>query len=159
HTDLVDGLERRARELELPAGLERDRGARAQERDERAVGRLALGQPAVALGERFEHGHHAALALVRQRRAGHRVDAELLGFGADAMAVHRLHRLVKGDEELVDRGERLRLGIARGRGAVVGHVSSLGYGPANVKPATVAVRWASGWRDRSLTSFAGGWGS
>ena len=142
--DLVDVLERRARELELAARLERDRGARAQERDERAARRLALGVPAVAVDERLEHGEHAALALVGERRAGRGVDAELLGLGADAVLLRRLHRLVEGDEELVERGDGLRPWVGSVRRAWVGHRWALRVGGA-------ATRVSAG--ARSLTSF------
>ena len=97
--DLVRGVERRAGELELPAGLERDRGAGAEQRDERAARRLALGLPAVALDQRLEDGETLRSPSYGSGAPVVGVDAELLGLGADAVARLGLDRLVERDEE------------------------------------------------------------
>ena len=100
--------ERRARELELPARLERDRGMVALERDERAPVDLADRLPSeAALEKRRENPHDAPFSLVGNRPSVRRVDAELLGFGPDAPPICGFHGLVKRNEEIVVRKGQL----------------------------------------------------
>ena len=78
---LVQRSERRAGELELTAGLERDRAAVALESDELpGVGERL---PAVLALDRREQRVDAALALVGNGPQRLRVQAELLVLGAD----------------------------------------------------------------------------
>src|SRR5690606_27361301 len=97
--DLVDVVERGAGELELAARLERDGGAGALERDQRAAGRLALGPPPVAIDQRLEHREHAPLALVGDGGPRRLVDPELLRLRADAVLRLGFYRLVEREEE------------------------------------------------------------
>ncbi len=91
---LVQGLERRARELELATRLERDAGAGAQERDR-----------IVALDDRlpakprhaFEHGADAVRPVIGQGLQRRGMEAELLVLGAHPP---RRGRLVAGSKVL-----------------------------------------------------------
>ncbi|MNN33521.1 hypothetical protein D3C81_1472830 [compost metagenome] len=107
-TDVVDGLQRRARQLELAARLQTDRGGEA-------LGVFALQgddvagflhrRPAKAL-QAGQHGQDAVLALIGGATQGGLVEAELLVFGADAPLVGRLLALRHGVDQLLFRKRR-----------------------------------------------------
>ena len=78
----MDGLERRAGELELAARLEADVGAALGQADQLAG--LLDRRPAVAVAQALEHRADRAVALVGQRQAVGDAVAELLVLGADA---------------------------------------------------------------------------
>src|SRR4051794_5948983 len=93
--DLVHGLERCTRELELPAWLEGDRGVVALEGDEGASRRFADRLPSEALLKSAEHTDDAPIPFVRNGPVGERIDADLLGFGPHAPPIARFHGLVE----------------------------------------------------------------
>jgi len=111
--DVVDVLQRGARQFELTARLQADRGAEA-------LGVLALQgddaagfldrRPAEALQAR-QHGQDAVLALIGGATQGRLVEAELLVLGADAPLVAGLLALRHGVDQLVS-----------GKGRRVGHL-------------------------------------
>src|SRR5690606_39878891 len=75
--DLMHGFERRAAELELTTGLERDRGGAAPQRDDGAALRLGLGLPPGRPGrERAQDALHAEGPRVGERREGRLVDTK-----------------------------------------------------------------------------------
>jgi hypothetical protein len=100
---VVDAAKGRTGELDLPAGLERDRRLSAGECDHVAALVLALGRPAVARDELLEHRAHAARPRVGQRCEGVFEHAELLRLGPHAKRARRLERADEGREQLVVR--------------------------------------------------------
>ncbi len=84
---LVQGRERRARKLELPARLEADRGLAALQPDRDCRGRRIGSQP--WMRRPFEHGADAH-GLVGRRGEVRTAEAELLVLGADSPRVARL---------------------------------------------------------------------
>jgi len=102
----VDGLLRRAGQLELAPGLERDVRGAARQGDDRPSVVLSLGEPAVALHEVSEDAGDAARSLEGQRSAVVQ-HAELLGFRPDSPARTRLFGFVEGLEEIVETPERI----------------------------------------------------
>src|SRR4029077_15006812 len=110
----VDGRTLLARQLELRARLERDRGAVARERHDVAV--LLLRLPVVALVKPAQDGLDAAPAGERRRLARRALDRDLLVLRADLPALARPARTVELLDELVDRldGDGLCAGLEVG---------------------------------------------
>jgi hypothetical protein len=84
----VDGLERRAGEFQLAAGLEADVGAALLQADQMPA--LHDRRPAEAVAQPFEHGADRAGAFIGQRRQGLEIVAEFLVLGADPPVLGRL---------------------------------------------------------------------
>src|SRR4029079_16557915 len=106
---LVDGFERRCRQLELPARLEAD-GApfgaipAAKSNDVALLQHLV---PAEAIAQRLQQDADAAFALIGHRRKAGGVEGEFLVLGADAPLALRLRpRLEIGDELVPRRDDR-----------------------------------------------------
>ncbi len=106
---LVQGLDRRARQLELPAGLEGHVRLALLQGDRAA--RLADELPAVAAGEALQQRPHAALALVGERPQVAVGVAELLVLGADPPVDLGLAAGLEERDQLVAVGDRLTLGF------------------------------------------------
>ena len=85
---LVDGFQRRARQLELPAGFKADVGAVAFQPDQVVAFQHLL--PAEAVAQAFQHRLDRAFAVVGQGLQIVPGKAELLVFGADAPVLGRL---------------------------------------------------------------------
>ena len=105
----MQGLERRAGELELAAGLERDAAGIAAERDDVAV--LLDRLPAEAL-QAPEDRTDAVGPIIGQRPEVAAAEGELLVLGADAPFVARLAARFEIGDELTPVDDRLaaRLG-------------------------------------------------
>src|SRR5262249_41430306 len=103
----VDGRALRAGELELRAGLERDRRPCARERHDPAI--LFLGLPAEALREPAQDGLDAARAGERRRPAGRPLDGDLLVLGSDHPSLARLSGAMELLDQLLDALDRDRV--------------------------------------------------
>ena len=97
------------RELELRAGLERDRSAASRQSDRRASVRLGLGDPPVLGGKLLEHREHADVAFVVNGPTV-RKDAGLLGLRPDEELRSRFLGFVEDAEEIALARDRLVLG-------------------------------------------------
>ena len=110
---LVQGLERRAAQLELAARLQADVAALLGERDRVAVLKHRL--PAEPCGQRLEQGADAARPLIGQRAQVVAGEAELLVLGADPPGRARLAALLQILDQLTLAGDRLALAARRCR--------------------------------------------
>ena len=108
---LVQGLQRRARQLELAARLQRDVAAGLLQRDRESL--LEDGLPAEAGGQALQQGADAARALVGQPAQVLLGEAELLVLGADPPGGARLAALLQIGHQLAAIGDRLALARRR----------------------------------------------
>jgi hypothetical protein len=98
-TDVVDGLERRAGEFELAAGLQADIRLAALERDHLAgLGHRRPAEPRHAVQQRLD-----AARLVGDRRVAADVEHELLVLGAHPPGAGGLGALVEPRDEVLER--------------------------------------------------------
>src|SRR5690606_35247495 len=106
---LVDVLQRRAGQFELPCRLQRHRGATAQQRDGAPV--LVDPVPAEAR-QRLQQRLDAALAVELRRAQVIEAESELLVLGADAPVVLRLLAGSDVPDQLVAAGDGRVAGMA-----------------------------------------------
>src|SRR5438477_6220183 len=113
-TGLMNGLERRARQFELAAGLERNRATTGNviKADDVAAlhDRLPAEQQLHALKQRLD----AAVAFVRNGVVATERERRLLVLGADAKLFFWFFTARNPGDELVARLERCRIGLITG---------------------------------------------
>ena len=97
-----------AAELELRAGLERDRVLLTQQCDHRPVRGFPDFTP-TAFDEVGENAGDAARAVVFERRPSLAIDREFLGFRTDSEGGARLFRVVEELEQIIARPERAKV--------------------------------------------------
>src|SRR5258705_5753995 len=105
----MDGLDRRAGELELPAGFERDRAAAGHIRKADDVRPVHDRLPAEQMLHADQQRADRALAVIRYRIAPAGGERELLVLGADAELRLRLIALLEPGDEFVARFDGLQV--------------------------------------------------
>src|SRR5262249_51813742 len=115
---LVHGGERRAGELELSAGLERNRRIAGHRGEPDDVLAFHDRFPAEEQAHALEQGADAALALVGHRIMAADRERELLVLGADAELGLRLGALLQPRNQLVARRDRRHVELVTGHWGV-----------------------------------------
>src|SRR5262249_40632993 len=129
---LVNGLDRRARELELAARLERDRPAAGDVAEPDDVLPLHDRLPAEEVAHAVEQRADAARAVVGHRLVTGEREGEFVVLGADAEPLPRLVARLEPRDKLVSGLDRRHVDL------VTGHAVSVGERAATIHKGAVA---------------------